>query len=149
MSEPRHINIGDIMTREIRTVGRMATVQEAMELMRDAGVSSLAVERRDERDEFGLLVVSDIAREVIAENKSPERINVYEIMSKPVLTLPVNMEVKYGVRLLVKFQLSRALVVDGKRTPVGIVTLRDMVLRHTKSEGNSSFVSGSGRENSP
>ena len=71
MSEPRHINIGDIMTREIRTVGRMATVQEAMELMRDAGVSSLAVERRDERDEFGLLVVSDIAREVIAENKSP------------------------------------------------------------------------------
>ncbi len=147
MSEPRHINIGDIMTREIRTVGRMATVQEAMELMRDAGVSSLAVERRDERDEFGLLVVSDIAREVIAENKSPERINVYEIMSKPVLTLPVNMDTKYGIRLLVKFQLSRALVVDAGRTPVGIVTLRDMVLRHTGSEGASS--SGSGRENSP
>jgi CBS domain-containing protein len=144
MSEPQHVNIGDIMTREVRTVGRMATVQEAIELMRDAGVSSLAVERRDERDEFGLLVVTDIAREVIAENKSPDRINVYEIMSKPVLTLPVNMDTKYGIRLLVKFQLSRALVVDHGRTPVGIVTLRDMVLRHTESEGTSS--SGSGGE---
>ncbi len=149
MSEPRHINIGDVMTRVVRTVGRMATVKEAMELMRDAGVSSLAVERRDERDEFGLLVVSDIAREVIAENKSPDRINVYEVMSKPVLTLPVNMDIKYGVRLLVKFHLSRALVVDDKRTPVGIVTLRDMVLRHVESEGSSSSLSESGRENPP
>ncbi len=147
MSEPWHINIGDVMTRVVRTVGRMATVKEAMDMMRDAGVSSLAVERRDERDEFGLLVVSDIAREVIAENKSPDRINVYEVMSKPVLTLPVNMDIKYGVRLLVKFHLSRALVVDDERTPVGIVTLRDMVLRHTESEGAS--LSGSGRENSP
>lgn len=97
-------------------------------MMREAGVSSLAVERRDEHDEFGLLVIADIAREVIARNRSAERVNVYEVMSKPVLTLPADMQIKYAVRLLVRFDLSRALVVGADRRPLGIVTMRDMVL---------------------
>ena len=131
MSEPqKYIRVSDVMTPSVLVVGRMATVREAIEMMREAGVSSMAVERRDESDEYGLLVVSDIAREVIAKDRSADRINVYEIMSKPVLTLPATMNIKYAVRLLVQFGLSRALVEDETRAPVGIVTLRDMVLRH-------------------
>lgn len=128
--EKPYIRVGDVMIASIRTIGRMATVKEAIDTMRKYDVSSLAVERRDRTDEFGLLVVTDIAREVIATERAPERINVYEIMSKPVLTLPVEMNIKYAVRLLVRFGLSRALAVDGRRTPVGIVTMRDMVLRY-------------------
>ena len=129
MTDQRELLVSDVMTATVRTVERTATVAEAIELMRETGVSSLAVERRDDTDEYGLLVVSDIAREVITENRAPERVNVYEIMSKPVVTLPVDMKIRYAVRLLVKFDLSRALVVDSARTPVGIITLRDMVVR--------------------
>jgi predicted transcriptional regulator len=117
------------MTENVRMIPAMATVKEAIRMMREASVSSLAVERRDAQDEFGLLVIADIAREVIAQNRAAERVNVYEVMSKPVLTLPADMNIKYAVRLLVRFDLSRALVVDSSRAPVGIVTLRDMVLR--------------------
>jgi CBS domain-containing protein len=124
------IRVGDVMTPEVRTIGRMATVADAIAAMREAGVSSLAVERRDPTDEYGLIVITDIAREVIAKDRAAERINVYEVMSKPVLTVSVDMQAKYAVRLLVKFNVSRALVVDGARSPVGIVTLRDLVLRH-------------------
>jgi predicted transcriptional regulator len=102
--------------------------------MREAGVSSLVVERRDADDEFGLIVVTDIAREVIARDRAADRVNVYEMMSKPVLTLPVAMQAKYAVRLLVRFCVSRALVVDDSRAPVGIVTLRDLVLRSAPSD---------------
>ena len=128
MTDQKELLVSDVMTPSVRTIERTATVRDAIELMREAGVSSLAVERRDETDEFGLLVVSDIAREVIAENRSADRVNVYEIMSKPVITLPADMKIRYAVRLLVKFDLSRALVVDPTRTPVGIITLRDMVV---------------------
>ena len=128
MTDPRDLLVGDVMSTTVRTIERTATVHQAIELMRESDVSSLAVERRDETDEYGLLVVSDIAREVIAENRSPDRVNVYEIMSKPVVTLSANMMIRYAVRLLVRFNLSRALVVDATRTPVGIVTLRDMVV---------------------
>ncbi len=122
--------VSEAMTASVHTIDAMATVKDAIQAMREHGVSSLAVERRDEHDEFGLLVIADIAREVIAVNRAAERVNVYEIMSKPVVSLPADMSIKYAVRLLVRFELSRALVIDAAREPVGIVTLRDMVLRY-------------------
>ena len=130
MSEKVTIRVGDVMGSKLYTIDRLATVAEAMALMKQYEVSSLAVDRRDDDDEFGLLVVADIAREVIAQNRAPERVNVYEIMSKPVLTLPSAMLARYAVRLLVRFELSRAVVVDYERHPLGMVTLRDLVLSH-------------------
>jgi predicted transcriptional regulator len=127
------VRVGDVMTTSIRTIGRMDTVAQAIQVMREAGVSSLVVERRDPSDEYGLVTISHIAREVIANDRAAERVNVYEVMAKPVLTLPIDMQTKYAVRLLVGFSLSRALVVDQSRIPVGIVTLRDIVLRHAEA----------------
>lgn len=132
MNEKSYVKVEEVMSTTIATIDATATVQEAVVRMRDAGVSSLVAERRDESDEYGLVVVSDIAKHVIAANRSPQRVNVYEIMSKPVLTVPKDMNIRYAVRLLVQFGLSRGLVVDETRTPVGIVTLRDLVLRHTE-----------------
>jgi signal-transduction protein with cAMP-binding, CBS, and nucleotidyltransferase domain len=131
------VRVGDVMSPTVRTIALTASVAEALEAMRDAGVSSLVVERRDDDDEFGLVVVTDIAREVVAKDRAAERVNVYEVMSKPVLALPVDMQSKYAVRLLVRFNLSRALVVDETRSPVGIVTLRDLVLRHAAAAAES------------
>ena len=134
MTEENCITVGMVMTNEVRTIDRMSTVRKAIRVMRDTGVSSLAVNRRDAADEFGLLSVTDIAREVIATDRSPDRVNVYEIMSKPVLTLPLDMNIKYAVRMLAKFGVSRSLVLDDNRAPCGIVTLRDMVLRHAEGK---------------
>jgi predicted transcriptional regulator len=130
MSEAGYVPVGEVMTGVVRTIEAMATVREAIHLMAETRVSSLVIEQRDEHDEFGLLLVSDIAREVIAKNLSIDRVNVYEIMAKPVLTLPARMNIRYAIRMLVRFDLSRALVVDTGRKPVGIVTLRDLVVRH-------------------
>lgn len=130
-SEP-HIRVGEVMQREVHTVDPMATVREALQAMAKHNVSSMVIERRDEKDELGLIVVSDIAGEVLVANKSPDRVNVYEIMSKPVLTLDEDMDIKYGIRLLHRFGLSRGLVTDHDRKLVGIVTLRDMVLRYAE-----------------
>ncbi len=130
MSEHPIIRVADVMTPEVRVIDPMATVRDAVRMLRESDVSSLAVDRRDPTDEFGLVVVTDIAREVIGMNRSPDRVNVYEIMTKPVLTLPAEMNVMYAVRLLTRFQLARSLVIDHDRMPVGIVTLRDIVMRH-------------------
>ena len=132
MSTRRILRVSDIMRTEVHTIDGLATVSEAMAVMRRDHVSSLVVPRRDSDDEFGLILVSDIARKVIAENRAPERVNVYEVMSKPVLTLPSEMQARYAVRLLVRFGVSRAVVVDHDRNPVGIATLRELVLGHVE-----------------
>ena len=81
---------------------------------------------------LGEAIAQGFARKVIAENRAVERVNVYEIMSKPVLSLPSEMQACYAVRLLVRFGVSRAVVVDHDRNPVGIATLRDLVLGHVQ-----------------
>ena len=128
MSEQRPIRVGDLMTTELHGIDGLATVEEAIELMKRHNVNSLVVNRRDDTDEVGLLLVSDIARQVIAHDRAPERVNVYEIMAKPVLTLPPDMLARYAARLLGRFDVSRAIVVDPNRDPLGIVTLRDLVV---------------------
>ena len=124
------LRVSDVMRTGIHAIDGLATVAEAMALMRRHRVSSLVVPRRDDDDELGLILVSDIARKVIAKDRAPERVNVYEVMSKPVLTLPSRMQARYAVRLLVRFSVSRAVVVDHDRNPVGIATLRELVLDH-------------------
>ena len=116
------------MVTEIHSIDGLDTVGDAIAMMRQLGVSSLLVNRRDDNDEVGLVLVSDIARHVVAPDRSPDRVNVYEIMSKPVWTLPSEMLARYAVRLLIRFDVSRAVVVDQDRNPVGMVTLRDLVL---------------------
>lgn len=130
MKDEPHIKVSEVMTGAVRTVDSMATAREAMAAMAEAGVSSLIVERRDEEDEFGLLSITDLAEQVVAANRSPDRTNVYEIMSKPVVNLDAEMDIKYAIRLLVRLGLSRGLVVDHERRLVGIATLRDMVLSY-------------------
>ena len=130
MSEKKIVTVNEVMSTKVMHIEATATVADAIKQMHDVGVSSLVVDRRDKHDEFGLVVVSDIAKEVVAPDRPPERVNVYEIMTKPVLSLPPEMNIRYAVRMLAQFGLSRALVVDEHRAPIGIVTLRDMVLRH-------------------
>lgn len=127
MSQTTATKVRQVMVPSPKMVDGLATVQEAIELMRRDGVSSLVIDHRHEGDEYGIIVVADIAEKVIGRNRSPARTSVYEIMSKPVLTLDAEMELKYAVRLLSRFELSRALVTAGGNL-AGIVTLRDMVL---------------------
>ena len=128
MSAKSELRVGDVMVTKIISINGLASISDAMALMRQHNVNSLVVNRRDENDEIGLVLISDIARHVIAPNRSPDRVNVYEIMSKPVWTTPPDMLARYAVRLLARFDISRAVVVDNDRNPIGMVTLRDLTL---------------------
>ncbi len=128
MTARDYVTVGTVMSTAVMWVDGLATVAQAIAIMKKHQISSLVIDRRHEGDEYGLLVVADIATKLIANDRSPARANVYEIMSKPVLTLDRNMDIKYATRLLSRFGISRALVTE-QGTVVGIVTLRDMVLR--------------------
>ncbi len=130
MSEKKLTTVSEVMSTNLITIDATATVHDASVLMHKHQTSSIVVNRRNAADEFGLVVVSDIASKVLAENLSPKRVNIYEIMSKPVISVPLEMNIVYAMRMLSRFKLSRALVIDHDRNPLGIVTLRDMVLRN-------------------
>ena len=90
----------------------------------------MIVDRHDEDDEYGVIAITDIADLVVAKNLSFNRVNVYEIMRKPVLTLHPRTDIRNAINIINRFKISRAVVLDDARTLLGIVTLRDMVLRY-------------------
>ncbi|MCY4476521.1 MAG: CBS domain-containing protein [Gammaproteobacteria bacterium] len=130
-TQKRNIRVSEVMISDLKTIEGLATVADAVAMMRKNSISSLVVNRRDADDEAGLIDVAGIAREVIARNRAPDRVHVYEVMSKPVVSLPATMLVRYAARHLVSLGLNRALVVDEERNVTGMVTLRDMVLART------------------
>lgn len=137
MTKTAPTRIIDVMTPNPTLIDGLATVRQALNNMKDNGLSSLVINRRDDDDEYGLITVRDIAEKLIGQNRSLDRASVYEIMTKPVLTLEGRMQLRYAVRLLTRLGTSRALVVD-KGELKGIVTLRDMTLRYVSDEDATS-----------
>ncbi|MFQ5995824.1 MAG: CBS domain-containing protein [Acidiferrobacterales bacterium] len=128
MSERKLIRVRDVMRSEYHTVDGMATIQEALGLMKQKSTEYLVVNKRNENDEYGLLLMSDIAREVLAKDRAPERVNVYEIMTKPVVAVDPVMDIRYCARLFTRFDLSRAPVIDNGKV-IGFVSFTDLVMR--------------------
>jgi len=127
-TDQNYVSVRDVMSPAPTTIDGLAPVSDAIAIMREKELSSLVIDKRHKGDEWGLIVVHDIAEKVIGLDRSPERVSVHEIMSKPVITVDSEMDIKYAIRLLARFQLSRALV-EEKDKLIGIVTLRDMVFR--------------------
>jgi predicted transcriptional regulator len=119
--------VRECMRTNITEVDGTLDVLSALKIMKKVGATSLIVKRRDERDEYGMLLFSDIAKKVIAKDRAPERINVYEIMAKPVLTVRPGMEIRYCARLFENFGISHAPVVENDKI-VGIVSFYLLVL---------------------
>jgi CBS domain-containing protein len=97
-------------------------------MMKHVDTKALIVNKRHDNDEIGMVLISDIARKVLADDKAPERVNIYEIMSKPVVCIDPMMDIRYCARLFDRFELSRAPVVENGKV-LGIVSFTDMVLR--------------------
>ncbi len=119
--------VRDCMRTDVTEVDGRLDVLAALKIMKKVSATSLIVKRRDEHDEYGMLLFSDIAKEVIAKNRAPERVNVYEIMAKPVLTVRPDMEIRYCARLFENFGISHAPVVENDKI-VGIVSFYLLVL---------------------
>ncbi len=122
------IKVRDVMKPEFDLVDGMMTVAEVIKTMKHKQNKSIIVDRRTDHDEYGIVLLNDIATEVLAKDRSPERVNVYEIMTKPVVSVDPEMDIRYCARLFKRLGLSRAPVIENRQV-IGIVSLTDLVLK--------------------
>ena len=119
--------VRNCMRKDVTEIDGRLDVMSALKIMKKVGDTSLIVKRRDENDEYGMLLFSDIAKKVIAQNRAPERVSVYEIMAKPVITVRADMEIRYCARLFENFGISQAPVVENDKI-IGAVSYYRLVL---------------------
>jgi len=131
MASPKRaiVQVKDVMSKTLVTVNGMATAKEAAGKMRAEQVSSLIVEKRDEYDAWGIIAVQDLIKGVIIPGRSFEEVHVYEIMTKPVIEVPAEMDIRYAARLLHRAGIRRA-PVEENRVLIGMIGLRSLILDH-------------------
>lgn len=121
------VQVKDVMTKEnYQFADGMMTVSEGIKLAKDNNVSALIINKRDEFDEYGLVLLSNIAKEVLAKDRSPDRVNLYEIMAKPLICVLPEMDVRYCARLFERYSIHLAPVVENKEV-IGMVDYTNMV----------------------
>ncbi len=122
------IRVREVMKTEVDIIDGLITVADALKRMKHVGNRALVIDKRHADDEYGVVLLADIARLVLARDKSPDRVNVYEIMSKPVLGVDPAMDIRYCARMFEKFGLSLAPVIEGGKV-IGLVSYNDLVLK--------------------
>ncbi|MGZ8184628.1 MAG: CBS domain-containing protein [Methylobacter sp.] len=121
------VRVKDVMKTDFGTIDGIATVADALKNMKTLKTAVLIVNKRNEDDEYGMLTSGDIARHVLAKDRAPDRVNVYEIMSKPVISVHPDMDIRYCSRLFANFNLVRAPVLENNLV-VGMVSPNSLVL---------------------
>lgn len=126
--ERKVIKAREVMQENHLELDGMATVSQALAAMKESNTNVVIVRKRNENDALGIVLLSDIVKKVLARDRAPERVNIYEIMSKPVIPLDPEMDVRYCARMFERFGLSSAPVVDGGNV-LGIVSYKELVFK--------------------
>jgi predicted transcriptional regulator len=121
------IRVQDVMQKHFIIRDGVETVDNGLKALIAEDAHTLIIRKRHDDDEYGIVLLSDIAKQVLAQNRAPERVNLYEIMTKPVIGISPTMDIRYCSRLFDQFGINTAPVIkDGDI--VGIVTFKDIVL---------------------
>jgi len=90
----------DIASDKLFFIDGLDSVSAAIRLMKEKNVRALIIKKRDAADANGIVTVFDIIQGVIIPEKDTEEVSVYEIMTKPVLSISAHLNVKYVPRLM-------------------------------------------------
>lgn len=121
------IRAKDVMEKGTVFIDGMATAQEAAAKMRSEKTRCLLVQKRHDDDAWGIVVVQDFIKGVLVAGRSSGEVNIYEIMTKPVITVPADMDIRYAARLLFHAGIRRA-PVEKHGEIIGVISLSSLIL---------------------
>lgn len=122
------MTISALCTKDVATVRRGATVQDAAALMRARHVGDVVVVgNADGRVPVGIVTDRDIAIEVVGQGLAPAHVTVESVMSAPLLTLREEDGVLEALTRMAGRGVRRAPVVDRNGRLAGLVSADDLV----------------------
>ncbi len=128
-SKSKYQSAKDIMEKNIVFIDGLLTAREAVKIMRKENVEALIIKKRNEQDAYGMVAIQDFIRGVIVPGRTSEEVNVFEIMVKPVVTVPADMDIRYVARLLIQTDLWLAPVEENGEY-IGMISLSTIILNN-------------------
>jgi len=126
----RTLPVSALMQKNFQTIKGSCTVAEALQLMKNSNESGLIVEPRNEDDCYGIVTEKDILEKVIDPgedvHRDPWNTPVFQIMSKPIISINPGLRVKYALRLMKRTNVRRLTVMESN-TVVGVLNMTDVL----------------------
>ena len=112
-------------TKPLTVVASDATVQKALDLMRDRGIGAVMVV--DGEKLKGIFTERDCVNKVASVGLNPRETKVFSVMTTKVHYATVDMEVSQGLALMTERFLRHLPVLDEQQNILGIVSIGDLV----------------------
>ncbi len=119
----------DMMDEKVVFIDGLATAKEAVETMRRENVDALIVNKRHERDAYGIVTIRNLINGVIIPDRISQEVNVFEIMEKPTVSVPADMDVRYIARLFIRLGIWEA-PVEKDGAYIGMISLDTIILNN-------------------
>lgn len=110
----------EIASDKLFYIDGLASVRDAVLLMKEKNVQALIIQKRNNADANGIITVYDIIKGVIIEGKTLDEVSVYEIMTKPVFSISAHLNVKYVPRLMHNYNV-RIAPIEENGEYIGII----------------------------
>ena len=113
----------DFVESDLFILEESSTIADAAREMLKKGLSSVLVRSSDTGKPIGIVTEMDILYRVVAENKSPFKTALKEIMSSPLISIDESTRVEEGVKLM-RASGIRRLPVTHQGEMTGMLTLK-------------------------
>ena len=121
--------VSEVMTRGAVVIASSASVREAATLMSAHDISCLVV--KDGDAVVGIFTERDLLKRIVALNQDPASVNLSQVMSEPVVTIPASYSLLSATKLLERVGIRRLVVMEYD-TLLGVITQTD-ILRALKA----------------
>ncbi len=117
---PNSTRVEDVMSTPLETVSKTATIQEAATVMRDKEITALVVTT----DPPSIITSTDLV-EVAAEGRDPTDVQVSEVMTESVETVPPDLYLEEIAAMMTGLGIGHLPVVE-KDDYVGMISSTDV-----------------------
>lgn len=121
------MQVKEIMTCNVETIGSRANLIEAAQKMKTLEVGALPVCENDEL--IGMVTDRDITIRGVAEEKGSSFTTVKEIMTSNVFCCCEDDDIHEAGRMMEEESIHRLLVVNSENNPIGFVSLSDLAVK--------------------
>jgi PAS domain S-box-containing protein len=118
-------DVSEIMSSDVISIQKGASVADAARLMASRGISALTVMAGEKV--VGVLTERDLLKRVIALHKDPNHTRTEKVMSSPVVSVSADCSVFSASRTMERIGIRRLLVMDDPKLH-GIVTQTDIFM---------------------
>jgi signal-transduction protein with cAMP-binding, CBS, and nucleotidyltransferase domain len=101
-----------IPSKELTLIPITATLKEAMSLMKKSEMKFVVVDKRTDDDAYGILTQKNILKSVIIEKGDIDLINVYDVATKPALSVSRFLNIKHAGKMILNHHIKQILVID-------------------------------------